>query len=128
MFRALLILILHIIPANTLFAKNYYVYLDENGNKVFTDRIPDDRNFESFRQQELVTVKWNQQNTSFKFAKNKKQSKQRPLEDKRQLCKKLNTQVKSLQSKLSGRLKPEEFEKLKRRLSQQRWILRKRCK
>lgn len=122
----IILILLYIIQAEHLLAKNYYVYIDQNGNKVFTDRIPNNRDFTRFRQSQLTTTKWLKNTTTILMETNKKPNRL-ATDDKKQQCKKLADKIRSLENKLSKRLKPEEFEKLKQQLSEQRWSLRKRC-
>lgn len=127
MKRITIFLLLYIIQPGYLLAKNYYVYIDQNGNKVFTDRIPSNRDFTQFRQSQLTTTKW-LKNTTTIIIETDKIPNRLATNDKKQRCEQLVDKIKSLENKLSNRLKPEEFEKLKQQLSQHRWSLRKRCR
>lgn len=113
-------------------SQEYYLYKDQFGNLVYSDKPPEKLDFDKKTANKLQVTQWNKVNKpKFKAAKKhktktKKSSKANASSSSTN-CKSLTQKITSLERKLGNRLEASEFDKAKTQLSEARWQFRKKC-
>jgi|GEM_PF-3417548 len=125
-------LLIMMLVANNANAAEMYVSTDEFGNKVYSDQLPEDKEYVVAEQVEIATIDWHQsphlKNTSQQ--KNRKKSSRRHASNESKStteCDKIRASIADSESLLRSRLKPDEFNRAKTKLSKARWNYRKHC-
>lgn len=111
-------------------ADSLYVWTDEYGNKVYSDKLPNKvkrkDNYKIITQKEVATVEWNlARPVLIKTSKTKKikHSDKR----KKETCQQLKVKIDKTTNQLKKRLKTEKFDQAKMNLSKYRREYRKKC-
>ncbi len=115
--------------SGTTLARQLYESVDKNGNKVYSDKIPESGQYLEKKNSRINALSWKKTNKDiYKNKKPTKRTKKNTLaEQKKQLCNKLKVSIKSLEQHLRQRLAARVFEKSKIKLRKQRGEYRKEC-